>query len=197
MTKTYGKQVVYPGNRPCGGSAGNIRLDEHFAKEVNNARVIWYVDYFTEDGSTYSVRYLVDDGGRTSEKTIMITNENRDRRVPSDVWSSEDVEPWFEKNGVNHTMMFLFNPSDVAGETFGIFCAPKLIFSFGSRALMLSRDNMWPTYLQDGILGAMKLCGEPSKLKLEAIVANPRVDFLDRYDLRQDFILGMATALDK
>ena len=188
---TYGEQIVHSGNRTCGGSGGGQKLHEIFAKEVINNRVVWYVDYFTEDGANYSVRYLVDDGANT----IMMTNENRERRDPNEKWNSEDVEPWFKKNDVSHTMLFLFNHTDTS-EVFGIYCAAGLVFAFGSRALMLAKGNMWDTYLVDGILGAMKACGDATKSKLEAIVANPRMEILDKHGLRQEFVLGMTAAID-
>ena len=192
----YAPEQIFSGNVECGGTGKGRKLQDIFPQEVFNDRVAWYIDYFTEDGGDYSVRYLVEDN-ETVDNTIYLTNENKETRDPNEPWTSDDVIPWFEKNGEQLTTWeFLFTHKQIR-ESFGIHFEPNLIFAYGSRGLLLGEDNMWLRYIEDGILGPIKLCGDPKSFNLDAIAINPSIKWLENNNLLGEYLLGLAKAVDE
>ena len=200
MTKSvnYGKELALLGTKVYQGSGKNNKLSDIFHQEVVNNRVAWYVDYFTEDAEQFGVRYLVEDGN----DIVMMTNENlefRDASDPSTQWDANTVAEWFQSgpDGAreDNTWVFMFRHTQ-SSEIFGIHCEPYLVFAFGSRALCLAEGNMWNDYVPGGILAPMKNCGDPTNMQLESILINPSVKAISDHDLLQEFLLGMAAAID-
>jgi len=183
-------EYVWPGDQVFNGK----RLDKIFDTEIDNDKIAWYVDYFTEDAQQYNVRYLAEEG---NEK-VMMTNENKEQRDPNDLansqWSGDDVAEWFGRERPQHTWAFIF--AHGSGEIFGLHVQAHRVFPFGSRALSLPVTNLWDEYTEHGIHGPLK-CLSTSSVKLVAIVADPKFATVDGYGLGQDYVLALATILDK
>lgn len=173
-------------------------LTDIFAHEVENPKMAWYVDYYTEDPGRYRVRYLA--VGPTN--TILMTNENKDERDPADLassqWEAGDVAEWFTPDGstVQHRWAFIFQHS--SGEVYGIHCEKFRIFAFGPASLSLPTSNLWEEYVEHGILGPVKACAKVEESKLFGIIEDPDVQGqLVKSGLLVEYLGALATLLDE
>ncbi len=184
-------EKVWAGDKIFNGK----RLDKIFEQEIDNDKIAWYVDYFTEDAQQYNVRYLAEDGN----ERVMMTNENKEQRDPNDLansqWTGDDVAEWFRSGKTStHTWAFIF--AHGTGEVYGLHVQPYRVFPFGSRALSLPVTNLWDDYTEHGIHGPLT-CLSLGQAKLVAIVADPEYATLDGYGLGQDYVLALAAIIDK
>lgn len=173
-------------------------LTEIFAHEVENPKMAWYVDYYTEDPGRYRVRYLA----TSPTNTILMTNENKEERDPADLassqWEAGDVAEWFRRDGslVEHRWCFLFQHS--SGEVYGIHCESNRVFAFGPNSLSLPTSNLWEEYVEHGILGALRSCAGISESKLYGIVEDPDVQGqLVKSGLLVEYLSALAALLDE
>lgn len=173
-------------------------LTDIFAHEVENQKMAWYVDYYTEDPGRYRVRYLA----VSPTNTVLMTNENKDERDPADLessqWGGSDVAEWFCRDGskVEHRWVFLFQHS--SGEVYGIHCEANRVFAFGPASLSLPISNMWEEYVEHGILGPLKACSKVEESKLFGIIEDPDVHGqLVASGMLVEYLTALATILDE
>jgi hypothetical protein len=172
-------------------------LTEIFAHEVENPKMAWYVDYYTEDPGRYRVRYLA----VSPTNTILMTNENKDERDPADLdasqWSAGDVAEWFTADGstVEHRWCMIFQHT--SGEVYGIHVEKFRVFAFGPASLSLSTGNLWDEYVENGILGPLRACAGITESKLVGIVEDPNVHGqLEKSGLLVEYLSALASVLD-
>ncbi len=172
-------------------------LTDIFAHEVENPKMAWYVDYYTEDPGRYRVRYLA----VSARNTIFMTNENKDERDPADLdasqWGEGDVAEWFTADGstVEHRWCFLFQHN--AGEVYGIHVEKFRVFAFGPACLSLSTSNLWEDYVEHGILGPLRACAGIDESSLLGIVEDPNVyGQLEKDGLQVEYLSALAAILD-
>jgi hypothetical protein len=173
-------------------------LTDIFAHEVENQKMAWYVDYYTEDPGRYRVRYLA----VSPRHTILMTNENKDERDPADLqgsqWEAGDVAEWFTVDGstVEHRWCFIFQHT-TSGEVYGIHVEKYRVFAFGPASLSLSTGNLWEEYVEHGILGAIRACVGMKDSRLVGIVEDPDVQGqLAKSGLMVDYLSALAAVLD-
>lgn len=173
-------------------------LTDIFAHEVENPKLAWYVDYYTEDPERYRVRYLAS----STRETIYMTNENKDERDPADLeasqWGGGDVAEWFSKDGSNieHRWLFLFRHT--SGELYGIHVEKFRVFAFGPASLSLPTSNLWEEYVEHGILGPVKSCTSIAESKLFGIVEDADIHGqLEKSGMLVDYLSALASVLDK
>jgi hypothetical protein len=172
-------------------------LTDIFAHEVENPKMAWYVDYYTEDPGRYRVRYLA----VSPRHTILMTNENKDERDPADLqgsqWEAGDVAEWFTVDGstVEHRWCFIFRHT--SGEVYGIHVEKFRVFAFGPASLSLSTSNLWEEYVEHGILGPLRSCAGVQESKLHGIIEDPDVyGHLSKTGLLVDYLSALAALLD-
>jgi hypothetical protein len=173
----------------------NLALNVLFAREVGNAKIAWYIDYYTEDAERFSVRYIA----KLGELVVKMTNENKFDRDAADPegtqWGPEDVTEWFKSDGKENCWLFFFQHN--SGEVFGIHCEPNRVFAFGPSSLSLPMSNLWGEYVEDGIRGPIRACSAVDESKLQAISINPDVfGHLKKVDLVHDYMCALAAILD-
>ena len=173
-------------------------LTDIFAHEVENPKMAWYVDYYTEDPGRYRVRYLA----VSARNTIFMTNENKDERDPADLessqWGGADVAEWFSPDGSNveHRWVFLFQHA--SGEVYGIHTEANRVFAFGPASLSLPMVNLWEEYVEHGILGPVQACSKIQESKLFGIIEDPDVQGqLVKSGLLQEYLSALAALLDE
>jgi hypothetical protein len=173
-------------------------LTEIFSHEVENPKMAWYVDYYTEDPGRYRVRHLA----VNPTNTILMTNENKDERDPADLqasqWDAEDVAEWFTVDGstVEHRWCFIFQHT-TSSEVYGIHVEKYRVFAFGPASLSLSTGNLWEEYVEHGILGAIRACVGMKDSRLVGIVEDPDVQGqLAKSGLMVDYLSALAAVLD-
>lgn len=177
--------------------ADSKSLTEIFSHDVENQKVAWYVDYYTEDPGRYRVRYLA----VSPTNKILMTNENKDERDPADPestqWESADVAEWFSVEGspIEHRWVFLFQHT--SGELYGIHCEANRVFAFGPASLSLPTSNLWEEYVEHGILGAIRGCTQFSDSTLYGIIEDPNVrGQLEKSGLLVEYLSALAALLD-
>ena len=193
------KEVTYLGTRKFneGKSLHKILLEE-----LANDRMAWYVDYFTDDPETFEVRYIATEPNTGVE--ILMTNENKNQRDAADPengqWGPKDVAEWFKQevpNGDKIEHRWIMSFTSDTGEVWGLHIEAYRIFCFGPNVLSLPSENLWDSYVEDGIAGPLKASLEFKKSKLHAIVINPDVfGTLSKIGLVQDYMLALAQMLD-
>jgi hypothetical protein len=174
-------------------------LSEIFSHEIKNDKMAWYIDYYTQNAEHYRVRYLATEA--VNGHAIMMTNENKEARDPSDPeggqWLGSDVAPWFKKDGSDsqHRWVFLFE--HVSGETYGVHCEANRVFLFGPASLSLPTSNLWDEYVEHGIYGPIRSAAEFDQSQLESIIIDPDVHgSLEKKGLLIEYTNALASLLD-
>lgn len=188
------KEQWYPGT---GKYEKGETLTDIFAHEVENPKMAWYVDYYTEDPARYQVRYLA----VSPRATVFMTNENKDERDPSDLegsqWGGSDVAEWFSRDGSNveHRWVLIFQHA--SGEVYGLHVEANRVFAFGPASLNLPTNNLWEEYVEHGILGPVQAVAKLQESKLYGIIEDPDVGGqLTKSGLVIEYMTALAVLLD-